>query len=139
MNSRTGLVTEIDTEIRSRLRLEVEAVDGNARAGFFHLHGEKIETPIFMPVGTNATVKAITVDELKEIGYRLILGNTYHLHLRPGDALIDRLGGLHRFMNWDRAILTDSGGFQVFSLGKLNKITEEGAFFRSHWTAVKWC
>lgn len=117
---------------RSKLHFKLEARDGNARAGFFHLHGQKIETPIFMPVGTNATVKAITVDELKTIGYRLILGNTYHLHLRPGDEIIQRLGGLHDFMNWNRGILTDSGGFQVFSLGKLNKVTEEGAFFQSH-------
>lgn len=123
---------DTETYIRSKLHFQFEAGDGNARAGFFHLHGRKIETPIFMPVGTNATVKAITVDELKNIGYSLILGNTYHLHLRPGDESIHRLGGLHRFMNWNRAILTDSGGFQVFSLGKLNKITDEGAFFRSH-------
>jgi len=115
-----------------KLKFELEARDGHARAGFFHLHGQKIETPIFMPVGTNGTVKAVTVDELKKIGYSLILGNTYHLHLRPGDELVRRLGGLHDFMNWNRAILTDSGGFQVFSLGKLNKISEEGAFFRSH-------
>ncbi len=85
-----------------------------------------------MPVGTNATVKAITVDDLKAIGYRLILGNTYHLSLRPGDETIRRLGGLHKFMNWDRSILTDSGGFQVFSLGKLNKVVEEGVHFQSH-------
>ena len=116
----------------SKLKFELEATDGEARAGSFYLHGQKIETPVFMPVGTNGTVKAITVDELKKIGYRLILGNTYHLHLRPGDEIIQRLGGLHDFMNWNRAILTDSGGFQVFSLGKLNKISEEGAFFRSH-------
>ncbi len=123
---------EAEILTRSKLQFQFEAGDGNARAGFFYLHGQKIETPIFMPVGTNATVKAITVDELKKIGYHLILGNTYHLHIRPGDEPIHRLGGLHRFMNWNRAILTDSGGFQVFSLGKLNKITEEGAFFRSH-------
>lgn len=85
-----------------------------------------------MPVGTNATVKALTVDELKAIGYKLILGNTYHLHVRPGDETIRRLGGLHKFMNWDRCLLTDSGGFQVFSLAKLRKITEEGVFFQSH-------
>lgn len=126
------MITETETEPRSKLQFELEARDGEARAGFYHLHGQKIETPIFMPVGTNATVKAITVEELKQMGYRLILGNTYHLHIRPGDDLIHRLGGLHRFMNWNRGILTDSGGFQVFSLGKLNKITEEGAFFRSH-------
>lgn len=115
-----------------KLKFQLEASDGFARAGSFQLNGQTIKTPVFMPVGTNATVKAITVDELKRIGYRLILGNTYHLHIRPGDELIHKLGGLHRFMNWDRSILTDSGGFQVFSLGKLNKLTEEGAFFRSH-------
>ena len=106
--------------------------DGEARAGILHLAGQEIETPIFMPVGTNGTVKAITVNELKAIGYQLILGNTYHLSLRPGDDIVKHLGGLHRFMNWNRAILTDSGGFQVFSLGNLNKITDEGAFFQSH-------
>lgn len=96
------------------------------------LAGRTIETPVFMPVGTNATVKALTVEELKSIGYELILGNTYHLHLRPGDRVIHRLGGLHKFMNWNRCILTDSGGFQVFSLARLNKISEEGAFFQNH-------
>ncbi|MGB9690606.1 MAG: tRNA guanosine(34) transglycosylase Tgt [Candidatus Sumerlaeaceae bacterium] len=93
-------------------------------------HGE-IETPVFMPVGTKATVKAMTPEELEEIGARIVLANTFHLYLRPGDAVIAELGGLHRFMNWKRAILTDSGGFQVFSLSKLNKITEEGVAFRS--------
>ncbi len=94
-------------------------------------HGE-IETPVFMPVGTQATVKAVKPEELKEMGARIILSNTYHLFLRPGHQLIKEAGGLHRFMNWDRAILTDSGGFQVFSLGDLRKITEEGVTFRSH-------
>ena len=106
--------------------------DGEARAGMLHVAGQSIETPVFMPVGTNATVKAITVEELKSIGYRLILGNTYHLNLRPGDGIIKKLGGLHRFMNWSRAILTDSGGFQIFSLGRLNKVTEEGVLFQNH-------
>ena len=77
-------------------------------------------------------MKTLTPDEVKEIGAQIILGNTYHLYLRPGDDLIMRMGGLHKFMNWDRPILTDSGGFQVFSLGKLRKITEEGVFFQSH-------
>lgn len=126
------MAIETTTDTRSRLQFNLEVKDQNARAGVLQLHGQRIETPIFMPVGTNATVKAITVDELKKIGYRLILGNTYHLHIRPGDEPIYRLGGLHQFMNWNRAILTDSGGFQVFSLGKLNKVTEEGAFFNSH-------
>lgn len=118
--------------MNARLNYQLVARDGEARAGILSLAGQSIETPIFMPVGTNATVKAITVDELKKIGYQLILGNTYHLNLRPGDDVVNKLGGLHRFMNWDRAILTDSGGFQVFSLGKLNKLTEEGVHFQSH-------
>jgi len=103
-----------------------------ARLGRLHLPHGTIETPVFMPVGTRATVKTLTPDEVKEIGAQIILGNTYHLYLRPGDDLIMRMGGLHKFMNWDRPILTDSGGFQVFSLGKLRKITEEGVFFQSH-------
>ena len=93
-------------------------------------HGE-IETPTFMPVGTQATVKTLTPDELKEAKSQIILSNTYHLYLRPGHELIRELGGLHSFMNWDRPILTDSGGFQVFSLGDLRKITEEGVHFQS--------
>lgn len=95
------------------------------------LHNE-FETPIFMPVGTNATVKSMSVEELKEIDSKIILSNTYHLHLRPGDEIVKKAGGLHKFMNWDRSILTDSGGFQVFSLGDLRKIKEEGVYFRSH-------
>jgi queuine tRNA-ribosyltransferase len=94
-------------------------------------HGE-IETPIFMPVGTNATVKAMTTDDLLAVNARIILANTYHLYLRPGHRLVEKLGGLHRFMSWPGPILTDSGGFQVFSLGELRTITEEGAAFRSH-------
>jgi len=94
-------------------------------------HGE-IETPVFMPVGTQATVKAMTPEELKEIGSQIILSNTYHLYLRPGHKLIEKAGGLHTFMNWDRPILTDSGGFQVFSLQDNRKITEEGVMFQSH-------
>jgi len=91
-----------------------------------------IETPVFMPVGTQATVKAMTPEELKEIGSQIILSNTYHLYLRPGHKLIEKAGGLHKFMNWDRPILTDSGGFQVFSLQDNRKITEEGVMFQSH-------
>ncbi len=116
----------------SSLQFELEGTDDEARAGVIHLKGRRIKTPVFMPVGTNATVKALTVEELKAIGYQLILGNTYHLHLRPGDETIHRLGGLHKFMNWNRCLLTDSGGFQVFSLAKLNRITDEGAFFQNH-------
>ena len=106
--------------------------DGKARAGKIETPRGSIHTPIFMPVGTLGTVKAMTPEELKDIGAEIILGNTYHLHLRPSDSLIAKLGGLHRFMNWDRPILTDSGGFQVFSLAKLHKRSEEGVRFRSH-------
>ncbi|MDD3299080.1 MAG: tRNA guanosine(34) transglycosylase Tgt [Firmicutes bacterium] len=91
-----------------------------------------IKTPVFMPVGTQATVKTMTPEELKDIGAGIILGNTYHLYMRPGHELIRQAGGLHGFMNWDRSILTDSGGFQVFSLGDLREIKEEGVHFRSH-------
>ncbi|WP_442899829.1 tRNA guanosine(34) transglycosylase Tgt [Geomonas sp. RF6] len=104
----------------------------DARLGSLTTSHGTIETPIFMPVGTQATVKAMTPEELKEVGSQIILANTYHLYLRPGHELVGRLGGLHGFMNWDRPILTDSGGFQVFSLGELRKISEEGVRFRSH-------
>lgn len=111
---------------------ELEIKDGKARAGKITTpHGE-IETPVFMPVGTQATVKGMTPEELEEMGAQIILGNTYHLYLRPGDELVDKFGGLHKFMNWKKPILTDSGGFQVFSLGDLRNIKEEGVHFRSH-------
>lgn len=103
-----------------------------ARLGRLHTPHGVIETPIFMPVGTQATVKSMAPEELKEIGSQIILSNTYHLYMRPGHDLIERAGGLHKFMNWDKPILTDSGGFQVFSLGPLRKIKEEGVEFRSH-------
>ena len=103
-----------------------------ARLGILHTPHGSIETPIFMPVGTQATVKAMTPEELKEIGSQIILSNTYHLYMRPGHELVKEAGGLHKFMNWDKPILTDSGGFQVFSLGPLRKITEEGVTFKSH-------
>ncbi len=105
---------------------------GKARRGeLITFHGN-IQTPVFMAVGTKATVKAMTPDELKDLGTQILLGNTYHLHLRPTEDLIQTMGGLHKFMNWDRPILTDSGGFQVFSLSGLRKITEEGVHFKSH-------
>lgn len=110
----------------------LEMTDGKARAGKIQTPHGIIETPVFMPVGTQATVKAMTKEELDDIGTQIILGNTYHLFLRPGDDLIDRLGGLHQFMSWKKPILTDSGGFQVFSLGALRKIKEEGVYFSSH-------
>ena len=103
-----------------------------ARRGRLHTPHGVIETPIFMPVGTQATVKTFTPDELKMCGAQIILSNTYHLHLRPGEDLVAEAGGLHKFMNWDRPILTDSGGFQVFSLSELRKLTEDGVEFRSH-------
>ncbi len=108
--------------------------DGSTRARLGLLgtpHGQ-VETPVFMPVGTNATVKALDPDDLHEVGARLILANTYHLYLRPGHERIARLGGLHRFMAWDRPILTDSGGFQVVSLGDLRAVDDDGVTFRSH-------
>ena len=114
------------------VKYTLEKKDGNARAGVIETPHGKIETPVFMPVGTQATVKTMTREELETIETEIILGNTYHLYLRPGDKLIDDFGGLHKFMNWDKPILTDSGGFQVFSLGDLRKITEEGVHFRSH-------
>ena len=103
-----------------------------ARAGIIHTPHGSFPTPIFMPVGTQASVKGVSPDELRDLGAGIILSNTYHLFLRPGMDLIREAGGLHKFMHWDRAILTDSGGVQVFSLGDLRKITEEGVTFRSH-------
>ena len=114
------------------VRYSLEKTSGKARAGVITTpHGE-IHTPVFMPVGTQATVKTMTPEEVKAIGAEIILGNTYHLYLRPSDELVAKFGGLHKFMNWDKPILTDSGGFQVFSLGALRKIKEEGVYFYSH-------
>ena len=103
-----------------------------ARRGVIHTPHGDVQTPVFMPVGTQATVKSMTPEELKEVNAQIILSNTYHLFLRPGHELAKEAGGLHSFMNWDRPILTDSGGFQVFSLGQLRKISEEGVEFQSH-------
>ncbi len=113
---------------------ELLHIDKNsgARRGIVHTPHGDIQTPVFMPVGTQATVKAMTPEELKEIEAQIILSNTYHLYLRPGNKLVKEAGGLHQFMKWDRPILTDSGGFQVFSLGPLRKITEEGVEFKSY-------
>ncbi|HEY3297900.1 MAG TPA: tRNA guanosine(34) transglycosylase Tgt [Armatimonadota bacterium] len=111
---------------------QLEAMDGNARAGrMVTPHGE-VETPVFMPVGTVATVKAVPQDVLEELGVQILLNNTYHLYLRPGVEQVRKLGGVQRFMAWDKPILTDSGGFQVFSLSELRKVTEEGVAFKSH-------
>lgn len=108
-----------------------------ARLGIVHTPHGSFETPIFMPVGTLATVKTMSPEELKEIGSQIILSNTYHLWLRPGHDIVKEAGGLHKFMNWDRPILTDSGGFQVFSLSALRKIEEEGVHFRNHLSGDK--
>ena len=114
------------------IELQIEAKRGPARAGkLITPHGE-VETPVFMPVGTLASVKGIAQDVLEDLGVEILLSNTYHLFLRPGVETVRQVGGLHRFMSWDRAILTDSGGFQVFSLNELRKVSEEGVAFRSH-------
>ncbi len=115
-----------------RYELVAEDEKTGARAGLLHTPHGTFKTPMFMPVGTQATVKTLTPEELHEMGAQFILGNTYHLFLRPGTPLIAEAGGLHSFMNWDGGILTDSGGFQVFSLGAMRKIKEEGVYFRSH-------
>src|SRR5580658_2252093 len=113
-------------------RFEITARDGGARAGrFITPHGE-VKTPVFMPVGTVATVKGVPQDVLEDLGVQILLNNTYHLYLRPGVDTVRRLGGVQKFMAWHRPILTDSGGFQVFSLSDLRKVTEDGVAFRSH-------
>ena len=125
---------------KQALNFEIKKIDKKtgARLGVMHLPHGDVETPVFMPVGTQATVKSMTPEELKEeVKSHIILSNTYHLYLRPGHELIREAGGLHKFMNWDRNILTDSGGFQVFSLGDLRKITEDGVEFRSHLNGSK--
>lgn len=111
---------------------EINAVEKQSRAGVFHTPHGDLKTPVFAPVGTQATVKAVTPAQLSELGASLILSNTYHLYLRPGDELVARMGGLHRFMQWHGPILTDSGGYQVFSLAKTRKIDAEGVTFKSH-------
>jgi queuine tRNA-ribosyltransferase len=111
---------------------EVLATDGRARRGRLTLPHAVVDTPVFMPVGTQGAVKALTHQQVADAGARIILGNTYHLHLRPGEALIARLGGLHRFINWGGALLTDSGGYQVFSLESRRRVTEAGVHFKSH-------
>jgi queuine tRNA-ribosyltransferase len=114
------------------LSLTIHQTSGSARRATLSLPHAAVETPAFMPVGTAASVKALPQHFLEELDARIILGNTYHLYLRPGHELIRRMGGLHRFMSWPRALLTDSGGFQVFSLNELRKVSEEGVRFRSH-------
>jgi queuine tRNA-ribosyltransferase len=119
------------------LKFSLINTDNAARAGILETDHGIIETPVFMPVGTQGTVKAIEQRELDEVGAQIILGNTYHLYLRPGTEIINRLGGLHKFISWKKPILTDSGGYQVFSLSELNKISEDGVRFASFFYAGK--
>ena len=118
--------------MQPRFEFSVHATDGKARTGVIRMNRGEIRTPAFMPVGTAATVKAMKPESVRQTGADILLGNTYHLMLRPGAERVARLGGLHKFMNWDRPILTDSGGYQVMSLSALRKITEEGVTFKSH-------
>ncbi|MGI9464486.1 MAG: tRNA-guanine transglycosylase, partial [Aestuariivirgaceae bacterium] len=113
-------------------RFNLQTEDGAARRGLIATPRGDIRTPAFMPVGTGATVKAVYPDQVRQAGADILLGNTYHLMLRPGADRVERLGGLHAFMRWDKPILTDSGGFQVMSLASLRKLTEEGVAFQSH-------
>ncbi|MGB9604883.1 MAG: tRNA guanosine(34) transglycosylase Tgt, partial [Bryobacteraceae bacterium] len=118
---------------RVEFQIQAECPETGARAGLLRTPHGVVETPVFMPVGTQATVKGVTPrDLIEQLDVKLLLANTYHLFLRPGHEVIRRLGGLHRFMSWPRALLTDSGGYQVFSLAPLRKVTEEGVWFRSH-------
>ncbi|OQW46604.1 MAG: tRNA guanosine(34) transglycosylase Tgt [Proteobacteria bacterium SG_bin7] len=125
-------------EKKCRAPFEILNQDGQARRARLRTAHGVVETPHFMPVGTKATVKAMLPEEIKTMGFDILLGNTYHLHLRPGDELIKQLGGLHKFMNWQGPILTDSGGFQVFSLSQLRTMTEDGVEFRSHLDGAKY-
>lgn len=118
--------------ISRMFEFELRASDGRARAGLFHTPHGIVPTPVFMPVGTQATVKGIQPRELSEMGASIVLSNTYHLYLRPGDGLVARRGGLHEFMRWPGPLLTDSGGFQVFSLSEMRRIDDEGVTFKSH-------
>src|SRR3954469_4384795 len=116
----------------TRFSFSIAAMDGAARGGSIAMRRGEIRTPAFMPVGTAATVKAMRPEEVRSSGADIILGNTYHLMLRPGAERVAKLGGLHAFMGWERPILTDSGGYQVMSLSDLTRVTEEGVTFRSH-------
>jgi queuine tRNA-ribosyltransferase len=121
-----------ETNDKKMFKFELIATSGAARAGIIQTDHGVIETPVFMPVGTLGSVKSLSPEELMEAGAQIILGNTYHLYLRPGCEVIDKFNGLHRFIHWDRPILTDSGGFQVFSLARLAKLSEAGVTFQSH-------
>ncbi|MGO1677895.1 MAG: tRNA guanosine(34) transglycosylase Tgt [Ruoffia tabacinasalis] len=125
------------TEPAIRYELIKEEKNTGARLGILHTPHGSFETPIYMPVGTLATVKGLSPEELKDMGAEIVLSNTYHLWLRPGEDIVEEAGGLHKFMNWDRGVLTDSGGFQVFSLSDMRKIEEEGVHFRNHISGEK--
>lgn len=116
----------------AKTAFRIEATDGRARAGELRLDRGDVPTPCFMPVGTQGTVKSLSPEDLEGIGARIILANTYHLYLRPGMSVMGEMGGLHRFMHWQRPILTDSGGFQIFSLARINRVDDEGVTFQSH-------
>lgn len=120
------------TNKEPRFSFKLQTSQGRARAGIFHTPHGDIQTPVFAPVGTQASVKAVTPEQLQDMGTSLVLANTYHLYLRPGDELVAEMGGLHKFMNWDGPILTDSGGFQVFSLSGSRKVDDDGVTFKSH-------
>ena len=128
-DTRTGSVPR---ESLAEGSYRIDGTDGRARAGTLGLRNGEIPTPCFMPVGTQGTVKSLTPEDLERLGARILLGNTYHLYLRPGTEVIEQAGGLGRFMHWDGPILTDSGGFQVFSLARINRVTDDGVTFQSH-------
>jgi queuine tRNA-ribosyltransferase len=131
------MISDMDNSIPPTGTFEIFSSEGNARCGRFHTHSGHFDTPAFMPVGTQGTVKGMTAQMLEDTGAQIVLSNTYHLHLRPGEKVIQELGGIHSFMNWKGPILTDSGGFQVFSLSSLRKLSEEGVRFRSHHDGVE--
>ena len=145
-NQTSTVMTDVATQGNDQVELyphekgehfKLVAQEGEARSATLQTAHGVVETPVFMAVGTRATVKAMTPEELKDSGCQVVLGNTYHLHLRPGEKTIGKLGGLHKFMNWHGPILTDSGGFQVFSLSQLRKMSEKGVEFRSHLDGTK--
>jgi hypothetical protein len=131
-NAEMAKTSAFSFTISPMFEFNIAAQNGRARTGVFSTPHGGLQTPVFAPVGTQATVKTLTPEHLKEINASLVLSNTYHLYLRPGDELVRDMGGLHNFMQWPNPMLTDSGGFQVFSLSKIRKIDEDGVTFRSH-------
>ena len=124
-------VAPVTKPVKSKMKYQLINTDGKARRGRLTFDRGTVETPAFMPVGTYGTVKGMKMEDVEATGAEIILGNTFHLMLRPGTEIVEQFGGLHNFINWQKPILTDSGGFQVFSLGKMRKITEEGVKFSS--------